>query len=171
MSRCDESSVGASLAGLDKVEATLLDDFSRPRGLLSWDQAETARCAFSSTRYAGFNTTVVSRGLLVRLRLNWPFTCVTWTVLERKVSQALSERDGDESVNEQQKSWLRSLVGVLGYLAAGRLESSVPCQEPHERNHLCNMRNTGSSATCCAVLHAQTASCVVVPSGNTSGAA
>ena len=26
------------------------------------------------------------------------------------------QRDGDEPVNDEQKLWLRSLVGVLGYL-------------------------------------------------------
>ena len=36
--------------------------------------------------------------------------------------------DADEPVDEAQKSWLRSLVGVLGCLESDRLDT-VPCQE------------------------------------------
>ena len=32
------------------------------------------------------------------------------------------QRNGDEPVNEVQKSWLRSLVGVLGYQATDKLD-------------------------------------------------
>ena len=58
---------------------------SRPRGLLSWVQAETAKSAFSNAPYAGWNTDVAARGLPIRLRLNRQSTCATWTVRERKV--------------------------------------------------------------------------------------
>ena len=54
-------------------------------------------------------------------------TCVTWTVARTKGVRSFAVKDfrqpdGDELFNEVQKSWLRSLVGVLGYLAADRLD-------------------------------------------------
>ena len=55
---------------------------SRPRGLPSWVQAETARGVVSNGRYAGWNTDVALHGL------GRPPAGVIWTVLERKVDKA-----------------------------------------------------------------------------------
>ena len=45
------------------------------------------------------------------------------------------QRDGDEPVNDEQKSWLRSLMECWVIWQRTDLTCNYPCQEPHERNH------------------------------------
>ena len=40
-----------------------------------------------------------------------------------------TQRDGDEPINEVQKSWLRSLLAVLGYLATDRSDLQYPVKK------------------------------------------
>ena len=112
--------------GDDFFAEASLEDWTRSKQRYVQFQDQEACCrgsrqrqrgsAFSNARHAGWSTNVASRGLLIRLRLNQPSTCATWTVRERKgvTSPAVKDsrwRDGGEPVN-----------GVLGHLATDRLD-------------------------------------------------
>ena len=91
---------------------------------MSWVQAETSEERFLK-RTVRWVEHASSRGLQIQLRVNRLFQMCDLGRARTKGATSPDvkdsrQRDGDETVNDVQTSWLRSLVGVLGYLATDR---------------------------------------------------
>ena len=117
------------------------DDFFVEASLKGLDKGETAlRNHFETERLAVVGPGRDSEGRSLKQTVRWVEhkRCCRWTADPAQAEQAIHmcdldrvetkcvtshavkdsrKRDGDEAVNDKQKSWLRSLVGALGYLA------------------------------------------------------
>ena len=61
------------------------------------------------------------------------------------------QREGDEPVKEEQKSWLRSLVGVLGYLATDGPVVQYPVKNAMREITRATCGTLARTRRCCAV--------------------